>query len=619
MSLKQPFPAYRGAEKHIFVCYAHADSNIVYPEITSLHDNDINIWYDEGIDVGQEWRAEIAEALDRASTVLFYQSAASIRSKHCVREISYALDAEIPIVRVDLDGSDLPPALRLGLQAEQGIDPNTYSREEYTRKLYRALEAPSTPVVELPKVQRSSPRSPLYASGALIVAVLSLMTALSTTWWFTRTPQPSVLPDLVSVLIIDFDNRTGDAVFEGALEQALSDGIEEASFITAYSRADAQRLAQEITPGSELDAPVARLVSVREGINMILAGSIKTSGDGYAIVVRTLDPVLDDPQNEFEAAAASREDVLETVASLAIRVREALGDTDAKDLETGETYTASSLEAAHAYTLAQKMALRFEDEEARTQYLRATELDPRFGRAYAGLAISTDRLGRADESRAAWEMALSLVERMTEREKYRTLGVYYGRFSRNYDLAIENFQSLLERFPADDAGRNNLAMSYFSARSFADALEQERLALDLYPNRLLYRGNHAFFAMYASEFKIAAEGAERLMVDHPGYFPGHQLKAMAAMAMGELAAAEDTYRSLTLMDEPAASIGVIGLVDHNPKTTTTVPLRRCIGKDSNEWILNNICHPGQKDNDTYVCKADSQFARIVWYEVQAKR
>jgi tetratricopeptide (TPR) repeat protein len=104
-------------------------------------------------------------------------------------------------------------------------------------------------------------------------------------------------------------------------------------------------------------------------------------------------------------------------------------------------------------------------------------------------------------------------------------------------------------------------MSYFSARSFADALEQERLALDLYPNRLLYRGNHAFFAMYASEFKIAAESAERLIIDYPQYYPGHQLKAMAAVATGELATAEETYRSMTLMDEPAASIGVIGLAD----------------------------------------------------------
>ena len=36
MSLTPPFAAYNGPEMHVFVCYAHADASIVYPEITLL-------------------------------------------------------------------------------------------------------------------------------------------------------------------------------------------------------------------------------------------------------------------------------------------------------------------------------------------------------------------------------------------------------------------------------------------------------------------------------------------------------------------------------------------------------------------------------------------------------
>ena len=99
MALTRPFAAYNGPGMHVFVCYAHADASLVYPEITLLHERGVNIWYDEGIEIGQEWRAEIAAALENASTVLFYQSKSSIQSKHCVREIGYALDRDIPVVR----------------------------------------------------------------------------------------------------------------------------------------------------------------------------------------------------------------------------------------------------------------------------------------------------------------------------------------------------------------------------------------------------------------------------------------------------------------------------------------------------------------------------------------
>ncbi len=53
--MDRPFPAYKGDEPYIFVSYAHADDEIVYPEIQWLHDQGFNIWYDDGIDPGSTW------------------------------------------------------------------------------------------------------------------------------------------------------------------------------------------------------------------------------------------------------------------------------------------------------------------------------------------------------------------------------------------------------------------------------------------------------------------------------------------------------------------------------------------------------------------------------------
>ncbi len=196
--LKRPFAAYKGPNNYIFVCYAHADAHTIYPEITMLHDNGIDIWYDEGIEVGQEWRAEIAEAIEGATAVLFYHSRSSTLSKHCVREISYALDTEIPILRIDLDGSALPPALRLGLQAEQAIVPELLTQQDYADKLLRAFQLPaSTARIAHSVPDRGRVNWWWYAPVAvgLVVALSGLI------WVITRTsPSTSDVQSLALVL-----------------------------------------------------------------------------------------------------------------------------------------------------------------------------------------------------------------------------------------------------------------------------------------------------------------------------------------------------------------------------------------------------------------------------------
>ena len=156
-------------------------------------------------------------------------------------------------------------------------------------------------------------------------------------------------------------------------------------------------------------------------------------------------------------------------------LREELGDDSVNTGEAGaiETFTAASIEAAHSYTVAQDLAVnQGKHEEALAAYAQAVELDPNFGRAYSGWALSLSILGRDAEAAEQWETALSHMDTMTEREKWRTLGLYYMVVTGNYENAIESYSQLVEQYPADDAGRNNLAIAYFSTLNFDGALEQ---------------------------------------------------------------------------------------------------------------------------------------------------
>ena len=119
MQVEKPFAAYSGKDEFVFVCYAHDDAELVYPEIEWLHQQGLNLWYDEGISPGQNWRSEIGLSLDSANKVLFYISPSSLQSHHCNREINYALDAGKEIVPIYLERIELTPDLKIGLNRLQ--------------------------------------------------------------------------------------------------------------------------------------------------------------------------------------------------------------------------------------------------------------------------------------------------------------------------------------------------------------------------------------------------------------------------------------------------------------------------------------------------------------------
>jgi TolB-like protein len=119
--LEKPFPAYQGNDPYVFVCYAHEDCEVVYPEIAKLHELGINIWYDEGISPGKNWRAAIGDSLLSSERVLFYISERSVASEHCNREINLALDERKDIVPVYLEDAELTSDLKVGLSRVQAL------------------------------------------------------------------------------------------------------------------------------------------------------------------------------------------------------------------------------------------------------------------------------------------------------------------------------------------------------------------------------------------------------------------------------------------------------------------------------------------------------------------
>lgn len=416
------------------------------------------------------------------------------------------------------------------------------------------------------EVVDDAPVPELFGRKMDFVAIGVLTVALIISVYLNFTRGPTVEEDLepVSVLIADFDNRTGETLFDGLLEQALNIGIEGAPNVTSFQRTAALEQAGEMQDGAPaLSASSARLVAVREGIDLVLSGSIEADGPGYRLAVDGLDPETGESLFDARASAASKDAVLAALGELSVEVREELGDETLKQGEdaTSETFTAASIEAAQAFIQGQQLAYEGNHEAAVELYHQALEMDPRFGRAHATSAFSYSRLGNTAESEEHWEKALSMMDTMTERERLRTLGVYYASITGNLNSAIDNFRELVEKYPADAAGHNNLAVVYFLTLDFENAMLQGRRILDIYPNSVLYRSNYALYAMYAGDLETSTREALRVIELDPDFYKGYLPLAIAAIERGDIAAARNAYEDMSGTGARGNSLATVGQAD----------------------------------------------------------
>ena len=417
-------------------------------------------------------------------------------------------------------------------------------------------------------VERTDVAVPALGSRKMDFIVIGvLIVALGISVYLNVTGGPATVEELepVSLLIADFENTTGETIFDGLLEQALNVGIESAPHVMSYQRREGERLAPELQPDVQgLPTEAARLVAVREGVDLVLSGSVAPTGrGGFDLELSAVDPVTGQVGFSVSARASGTDDILAAVGTLSENVREALGDPTLarEDAATTETFTAASLEAASAYVQAQEVLFDGREEVAVELYRAATDLDPNLGRAYSGWALTEFRLGREAAAAELWQKALSLLGTMTERERLRTLGVYYSRSGGNLEQAIETFAELVEKYPADAAGHNNLAVSAFRLLDFATAFAEGGRALEMFPRSELYRANFALYAMYAGDFDTAETAARALIESNPRYGTSYIPLAIARLANGDAQGARDSYTrmsraTITLHRESVATLGL---------------------------------------------------------------
>jgi tetratricopeptide (TPR) repeat protein len=311
-----------------------------------------------------------------------------------------------------------------------------------------------------------------------------------------------------------------------------------------------------------MDAGLAQLVAVREGVNAVVTGSITQEGSGYKVYVATLDPATGKSILTEQRSASNKQDVLAAAGKLAESLRKELGDTTPESAQqsAAETFSAGSLEAAHAYAVGQDFQQAAKWDDALKAYGHAAELDPNLGRAYAGMAAIYANLGKRQDAEKYYGLAMSHIDRMTDREKYRTRSGYY-LFMRNQPKAMEELTALVSQYPADTAGHANLALAYFYSRDMNKALEEQKRALEITPHSVLQRVNYSMYALYAGDFDTAAKEARAILQENPKFDQALRTNALAELGLGQIAEAQASYGKLQGVSPYGASIAATGLAD----------------------------------------------------------
>jgi DNA-binding winged helix-turn-helix (wHTH) protein/tetratricopeptide (TPR) repeat protein len=330
-----------------------------------------------------------------------------------------------------------------------------------------------------PEPAPSSRRRPWWLAAGAVAALVVLGHVL----W--RGPQPA-LADKDSILVADFENTTGDEVFDGTLRQAMAVQLGQSpSFdVVSDERARETLRYMDRSPDAPLTRGLAREVAQRLGVEVVLAGSIAPLGSHFVIGLAAVNAASGEPILREQVEAESREQVLVRLGEASARIRKRLGES-ADSIERFATpleqATTRSLDAFKAYDLGRRRHFAGQYFEAIPLYRRAVELDPEFAIAYAALAITYNTARETDQAAEFSARAFALRGRATERERFYISNRYYVDALGDAEKAVEVLETWKQTYPRDFVPRTNLSARYGMIGQHERGLEEARAGLRLNP------------------------------------------------------------------------------------------------------------------------------------------
>lgn len=413
---------------------------------------------------------------------------------------------EIKELRRQLDGGSIYATSSSAAGSEASRFSWTGWGRSEPRTTSRISNAPSTAASGVGHVVAEIKRHRLVA----MIAGLAVFMLAATAVYFGFFRKTAPLTDKDTILIADFVNDTGDAVFDGTLKQVLAVQLGQSPFLNIFSDQrvrDALRFLGR-SPDERVTRDLAREICQRQGLKVFLAGSISGVGTHYVMTVEAINAQTGDALAREQVEAESKEQVIKKLGDAATRLRKELGESLASIQKFDapiEQATTSSLEAFKAYSIGLEHHLKGSYADAIPFFKRAIELDNNFAIAYARLASAYANTAQRDLATDAAQKSFELRERVSEREKFYITAYRYTLVTREREKYIETLELWKRTYPNDPIPHIQLSNVYDGDGLLDKAIEEAREAIRLNPNAAAPRDNLAVAFIELGRFDEARE------------------------------------------------------------------------------------------------------------------
>jgi len=308
-----------------------------------------------------------------------------------------------------------------------------------------------------------------------------------------------------TVLLAEFSNSTGDAIFDDALQTALRISLQQSPFLNVLAEDKVAATLQMMgrPAGTRMTAAVTRELCQRAGTKAYIGGAIGSLGTDYILRLRAIDCQTGNTLAEEQTAAPSKEEVLQAIGSISAKLRNELGES----LATVQKYdvplvtaTTSSLEALKVFSIGQKVYRERGPEASLPFDLRAIAIDPEFAMAHFQAGSDYHSLYQVSRARDSISRAFELRDRVSERERLAIEAFYYRNVTGELGKAVQIDQEETETFPREQYGYIRLGVDHATLGQWDRARDATLQATRLIADHSVAVGNLASMELALNNF-----------------------------------------------------------------------------------------------------------------------
>jgi len=355
----------------------------------------------------------------------------------------------------------------------------------------------------------------LHKRGAFLGFGVLLLVVLAMLVWYVKHNRVAPLTDKDTILLTEFDNKTGEDVFDRTLRQGLAVQLQQSPFLDIFpeTRTRATLQLMSLSPDERVTRERAREICQRQGLKAFIAGTIVKFERNYSITLEALNGQTGDQLALVQVEAEGKDQVLKALSRGATALREKLGEelSSIQKFDAQLDVTTSSLEALKEYALGRSEQDRGQFFKAIEFYKRATEMDPNFAVAWLGLGLQYNNTSQPGLAAECLSKAFALTDRVSEDERARITYFYYQIVTGELEKAIEAQEAYVRSYPREARGPGNLGNLYAATGQFEKAFTATSEALRLNPSTAIWPGNLAEALLGLNRFDEARDVCQKAL------------------------------------------------------------------------------------------------------------